>query len=316
VFVVREWEPTSPFEKGLGAAFATGDLALCLAMLRDAELALPISEAAAAGHEPPAWPTVADHERTWIVAYTSAEAMEAGSGEVTRHFRVASMLELAAGWADPRWGLAVNPGLAVSFFLESGTVARLAVPSLAEDGVAGAPVLQKLLRPGDLYAYVAEGESRISGYCHHAVDVAHIATPTVLADALGQPAEEGFVTGEGSVNILRWRAAGLNLYRTPYGGTDEETMAAVAGWVIEEPPFVGMGLAPNVDQVIREYKADGVGLPHGAEIWELTASGVEHRRAVYDGDLDRWMLVHVVPAGEHSEPEPDRPARHVPGEPG
>jgi hypothetical protein len=60
--------------------------------------------------------------------------------------------------------------------------------------------------------------------------------------------------------------------------------------VIEEPPFIGMGLVPNVDQTIREYKVDGIGLPHGAEIVELTTDGVERRRAVYDGDFGRWLL--------------------------
>ena len=301
---MREWGPGSPFDEALGAAFAVGDLGVCLGMLRDAELALPISPAAAAGMEPVAWPTAADHERTWIIAYTSAEAMRAGGGGLTRHFRIVSMTELAAGWPDPRWGLAVNPGLPAHFFLESGTVARLAVPSLTDDRAAypgsGTPVVQKLLWPAALHAYLGEGESRVSGYCHHARDVAHIATPSVLAEALGQAGEHGPLTDEGSVNILRWHAAGLNLYRTPYGGVDAERMAAVAGWVIEEPPFVGLGLVPNVDQVIREYRVDGVGLPHGAEIWELATTGVEHRRAVYDGDLDRWMLVRLVPGA----PEP------------
>jgi hypothetical protein len=86
---------------------------------------------------------------------------------------------------------------------------------------------------------------------------------------------------------------GLDLYRTPYGGIDEESRDAVAGWVVEEPPFVGMGLVPNVDQVIREYRIHGVGLPHGAEIWELTVAGTEHRRAIYHGDLRRWLLIQA-----------------------
>ncbi|MEV7969720.1 SseB family protein [Sphaerisporangium sp. NPDC088356] len=305
---MREWEPAGAFEESLGTAFAAGRLTVCLGLLRAADLALPISPAAAAGQEAAAWPITPDGERTWMVAYTSQEAMWAVLGDVTRHYRVISLPELAAGWPDTRWGLAVNPGLPVNFLLESGTVARLAVPSLAEDRLAepdsGTPVVQKLLGPADLYAFITEGESRVSGYCHHALDVAHIATPSVLADALGQRGQEGLVTDDGSVNILRWHAAGLNLYRTPYGGTDEETMAAVAGWVIEEPPFAGMGLVPNAGQVIREYKIDGVGLPHGAEIVELTTFGVERRRAVYDGDLERWMLVHVLPPGEPAPAEP------------
>ena len=38
----------------------------------------------------------------------------------------------------------------------------------------------------------------------------------------------------------------------------------MGGWVVEEPPFSGLGLGRNVDRVVREYKVDGVGLPHGA----------------------------------------------------
>ncbi|MGV9380201.1 SseB family protein [Nonomuraea sp. NPDC003707] len=285
-------EPATPFEERLWAAHQDGQDALCLSLLRDADLALPITAAAADGTEAPAWATAADAERTWLLAYTSVEAMRLATGGVATHCRVLSLVELAAGWPDPRWGLAINPGLTAAFMLESGTVARLAVPTLAADLVldpgSGVPAVQKLLSPAAIHDLLTGGEPRVSGYCHHALDVSHIATPVVLADALGQP---DLLTENGSLNILRWRPVDLAGYRTPYGGTDEERRAAVAGWVVEEPPFVGMGLVPNVDQVIREYKVYGVGLPHGAEIWELTSGGTEHRRAIYHGDLGRWLLI-------------------------
>ncbi|WP_231619010.1 SseB family protein [Nonomuraea sp. SBT364] len=287
-------EPASPFEEQLWAAHAAGRTDLCLSLLRDADYAMPISAAAAAGAEPPAWATLAGPDRVWVPAYTSVEAMRA-AGVATEHWRVSSLVEMAAGWPDPRWGLAVNAGLPVSFPLESGTVARLAVPTLAQDLLlapgSGVPVMQKLLTAGDLYELLSNNGARVSGYCHHALDVSHIGTPTVLADALGAPET---LTPEGSVNLLRWRPAGLNLYRTPYGGLDEERRDAVAGWVVEEPPFVGMGLAPNPELLVREYKIYGVGLPHGAEVWELTDAGTEHRRALYHGDLRRWLLTVPV----------------------
>ncbi|MBG0816643.1 SseB family protein [Planomonospora sp. ID82291] len=278
----------SPFEQRLSAARRRGDLALCLSLLRAADFAMPISEAAATGDEPVAWPTRPDPERTWLIAYTSEEALRTGTGGAVAHHRIVLMVELAAGWPDPRWGLAVNPGLEPSFLLESGTVARLAVPTLAQDHAAepGVPIVQKLLRPAQIQELL-DGGSWVSGYCHHALDVAHIATPSVLAEALLQ---EDAITDRGAVNILRWPAIGFDLYRTPYGGVDEEGMRAVAGWVVEEPPFVGMGLVPNVDQTIREYKVAGVPLPHGAEIVELGADGVTRLRAVYDGDRG-WRLV-------------------------
>ncbi|TMR14396.1 SseB family protein [Nonomuraea turkmeniaca] len=289
---LTHYRPATPFEERLWAAHQDGHDALCLSLLRDADLALPITAAAAAGTEAPTWATAADAERTWLLAFTSVAAMRLATGGGAEYCRVVTLVELAAGWPDLRWGLAINPGLAAAFMLESGTVARLAVPTLAHDlmldPASGVPAVQKLLSPADVHDLLAEGEPRVSGYCHHALDVSHIATPAVLAAALGQP---DMLTANGSLNLLRWRPAGLGLYRTPYGGTDEEGRAAVAGWVVEEPPFVGMGLVPSVDHVIREYKVYGVGLPHGAEIWELTSGGTEHRRAIYHGDLRRWLLV-------------------------
>jgi hypothetical protein len=287
---------SSLFDEQLAEAHAAGDLARCLGLLRVADFALPLSDAAAAGAEPAAWPAMTVMDRTWLMAYTSAQALDTAMGRTGHRFRVVSLAELCAGWPDPSWGLAVNPGIDISFLLEPGTVARLGVPTLVEDHAAepesGPPIVQKLLHPDDIHALLGADGPTVSGYCHHAFDVAHIATPTVLADALMR---DDVVSATGAVNILRWPAIGLSLYRTPYGGVDEEGRAAVEGWVIEEPPFIGMGLVPHIDQTIREYKVDGVGLPHGAEIVELTADGVERRHAVYDGDLGRWLLIDDEP---------------------
>ncbi|MFI9550162.1 SseB family protein [Nonomuraea endophytica] len=280
------------FEKRLQEAHDREDLTACLTLLRYADFACPVAAAAARGDEPIAWPTVVGADRTWLAVYTSEEAMREATGDAVRHYRILSLVELAAGWPDPHWGLAVNPGLRPSFLLEPGTVARLAVPTLEQDLAAepdsGLPIVQKLLQVAQLQELLEGERTRISGYCHHALDVAHIATPSVLADALLQ---EDALTAEGAVNLLRWPAIGLELYRTPYGGTDENSRAAVAGWVVEEPPFAGMGLVPNASQTIREYKIEGVGLPHGAEIVELAADGEERTHARYDADQGRFLLV-------------------------
>lgn len=281
------WRPASRFEELLERAWSAGDVPACLALLGPSELALPLDDAAAAGTGPPAWPTVRAGGPTWLVAYTSVEAMRDATG--SRAARVASLPELAAGWPDPRWGLAVNPGLAVHLELESGTVARIAVPGVAEDRAAdpGAPppIVQKVLTGPEVGDLVTRGRRRVSGYVHRADDVAG-GTGAELLAALGDPG--GPLTPHGSVTVLRWPAVGSALYRTPYGGTDEERRAAVAGWVVEEPPFPGLGLGRNVDRVVREYKVDGVGLPAGAELWEVDADGLEHLRAVLDAVPDPW----------------------------
>lgn len=293
---MQKWNPASEFEEDLLAAHLAGDAATCLRLLRETEFALPISAAAAAGDEPPRWTTVAREDRNWLLAYTSVEAMTAGTDGEATHCRIMTLVELAAGWPDPEWGLAVNPGLPPQVLLESGTVARLAAPTLAEDRVAfpddPPPLVQKVLPTADMSAMFSARDGRISGYVHLLADVAHIGSPNVLLDALSRSADEAeLLDDSGSVFLLRWPAIGPDLYRSPYGGTTERACAAIGGWVIEEPPFVGTGFVPNVDQVIREFKVDGIGLPHRCEIVELDIEGVETRRAVWDGDRSTWMLI-------------------------
>ena len=158
--------------------------------------------------------------------------------------------------------------------LEPGTVARLAVPTLAQDLLldpeSGVPVVQKLLGPADIHALLAGGEPRISGYCHHALDVSHIATPAVLADAAGQP---DMINAAGSVNLLRWPASGSDLYRTPYGGIDEESRDAVAGWVVEEPPFVGWAWCPTSTRSSASTRSTASGCRTAPRSWSSPSRG-------------------------------------------
>ena len=210
---MQDWAPT-PFEQQLVAA---ADVAGALSLLRPAQLLLPVSPAAAAGEEPPAWTTVPTPERTWLLAYTSVEAMVAATRGALTHGRVSSLPELAAGWPDPRWGLWVNPGLPGDLALESGTVARLAAPTMAEDRQAhpdvAHPVVEKLLTHDELAALLAEGVGRVSGYVHPVVDVEHIASPAGLVAALGRAADAPeLVSRQGSVHLLRWPAVGPERY--------------------------------------------------------------------------------------------------------
>lgn len=292
---MESWRPADGLEAALQQAKTAAETARAVDMLRTAELALPLTAGAFAGTEPPRWPTTTVDERTWMITYTSGESMRIATEGAFEHARRVSLPELAAGWPDHSWALAINPGLPIQLTLAPNQLARFAAPSLLADRdaepTARTPLLQKLLRPGDIEELL-RGENRVSGYCHQLADVVHIATPAVLVEALGRKDELAYyVTAEGAVNTLRWPAVGLELYRSPYGGTDEASRVAVDGWVIEEPPFVGLGFAPNPDQPIREYNVAGIALPYGAEIWELTDEGIEHRRAVLDTDHGRWLLV-------------------------
>ena len=300
------WEPTGPFEEQLWAAHQGQNSGACLALLKTTELALPISPEAAAGDEPPRWATAAREDRTWVMAYTSVESMRTGTDGQAIHCRITSLVELAAGWPDPQWGLAVNPGMPMQILLESRTIARVAAPALALEQIMlpgqAPPLVQKLLSHAEIPGLFARRDNRVSGYVHLFADVKHIGSPNVLLDALGRSADEReLIDDDGSVFVLRWPAIGPDLYRSPYGGTTEVGRAAMDGWVIEEPPFVGTGLVPNVDQVIREFKVDGIGLPHRSEVVEITIEGSETRRAVWDGDRGTWMLAVLKAAEKTSD---------------
>jgi SseB protein N-terminal domain len=293
---VQAWRPADPFEERLLQASTAEDAPADAAVLQSAQLCLPLTAAAAVGNEAPVWPTVSAADRTWIIAYTSIKSMRTGSDGALEHARATSLPELAAGWPDHSWALVINPGLPIQVTLDAAALARLAAPSLLEDRAAEpaarTPMMQKLLRHTDVHQTLQLGVTRVSGYCHQVVDVAHIAAPETLVEALGRSDEiTALVTDQGSVNLLRWPAVGLELYRNAFGGIDEASRAAVNGWLIEEPPFVGLGFAPGTEQVIREYKVDGVGLPHGAQICELTAAGPTETRALLDVDIGQWLLL-------------------------
>ncbi|HEY3089707.1 MAG TPA: SseB family protein [Jatrophihabitantaceae bacterium] len=306
---MQAWQPADLFEERLLQASTADDAGAAAAVLQAAQLCLPLTGAAAAGDEAPVWPTVSAADQTWIIAYTSIESMHLGSGGALEHARATSLPELAAGWPDHSWALVINPGLPVQVTLDAAALARVAAPSLLEDRAAQptarTPMMQKLLRHADVHHTLQFGVTRVSGYCHQLVDVAHIAAPEGLVEALGRKNETAeLITDQGSVNVLRWPAVGLELYRNAFGGIDEASRAAVNGWLIEEPPFVGLGFVPSADQLIREYKVDGVGLPHGAEICELTATGTAETRALLDVDLAQWLL--IVPSDPPDFPDSAR----------
>lgn len=291
------WEPQTPFDDALMQARLAGDDDQILSLLRGTELALPISPAAADGLEPPRWATAGTPEQTFLLAYTSVEAMQAGTNGEAQHCRVAALPEIMAGYPDPRWALAVNPGLPIEVLLPSQLVARLAAAPIglerAADPEFSTPLVQKAVSYAEVEDFYGGRLDRISGYVHNMADVAHIGSPSVLLKSLGATPEEtdDLLMDNGSLLLLRWPAIGDELYPTPYGGTDAELAEAMGGKVIEEAPFLGTGFARNPDVPVREYKLDGVALPYGAEITELDTEGGRTRRSVWDADRETWLMV-------------------------
>ncbi|MFG1920447.1 SseB family protein [Cryptosporangium sp. NPDC048952] len=248
----------------------TEELNDALAALRDADLVVPVPPV-----DPLTWATVSVSGRTWLPAFTSASLVP----EPTRPI---AFRQLAAFWPDPRWGLAVDPGLPTQLLLEAATVVRLAREPV------GSGLLQKVVSFEQVTAYLAGEELDLSGFAHQADDADLPETPGALLDALGLPAADG------GVYLLRWFSVYPELYRIPYGGTDEAGAHEMAGWVVEPPPFRGTGFVPGPALVIREYKVDGLLPPHGSEIYHLPEDGPERRIAVFDADQRRWLMVRRV----------------------
>lgn len=289
------WQPANDFERELEAAFAAGDTARCYALLMPAQLVMPTTRDAHEGRAQTQWATYADDERTFVMAYTSFEAMALGTSGNLTYGVITRLDELAATWPDPSFGLAINAGLGVAFYFEAGMVARLAAPPIALNDTPEGRfelVLQKVLSATDVEAMITDRATTVSGYCQLYWHVEHISSPRVLVEDLGLPTER-YLDEYGATFALRWRPLALCLYADAYGGETAAARDLVGGAIVEEPPFVGLGFGPAPTQVIREFKANRAPLPTGAELWEITDTG-ERRIALLDRTAEGWRHVARV----------------------
>jgi hypothetical protein len=123
---VTDWTPASEAEVAMRDALANDDQELYFRILARVELLLPVSSDAIAGRAPMGWGTWTAGERTHVLAFTSSEAMHACLAEHAGSARRIPFHELAAGWPDLEWWLAVNPGLPIEGYLPAWFVSQLA----------------------------------------------------------------------------------------------------------------------------------------------------------------------------------------------
>lgn len=265
-------------------ATVAGDDATRLALLRGADLALPLPTGG-----PPTWPVARHDGRTWVTAWTASELLPDPRAPWWR----SSFVDLVHGWPDLRWGLVVDAGSAHPLLVEPGALVRLVAPDpgdeLAADPDRTIWVQQPV--PHDRLAALLGGDSRVSGAVHRCDDLAHIGSPTVLLRAVGRADDEQtLIPDDGSLHLLRWPMDGAEGYRVARGGRDEVQRDAVGGWLVEPAPFRGSGLAAGTVPV-REYRVADVALPHGAVLVELDVRGAEHERARWDAVREVWQVV-------------------------
>ncbi|MFD6754732.1 SseB family protein [Micromonospora gifhornensis] len=121
---MTDWEPATEAEAALRDALRSNDQQLYFRILSSIELLLPIA-APAVGSAPVGWGTWTTGGRTHVLAFTSVEAMRACLGEHGGSARRTGYAELATGWPNHEWWLAVNPGLPIEGYLPAWYVAQL-----------------------------------------------------------------------------------------------------------------------------------------------------------------------------------------------
>ncbi|MFJ6164039.1 SseB family protein [Micromonospora orduensis] len=122
---MTEWEPATEAEVAMRDALRANDQELYFRLLSRTDLLLPVAAPAPAGQTSPGWGTWTTGGRTHVLAFTSAAALRACLGDHPGSNRRVPFTDLAVGWPNHEWWLAVNPGLPVEGYLPAWFVSQL-----------------------------------------------------------------------------------------------------------------------------------------------------------------------------------------------
>ncbi|MEU1808382.1 SseB family protein [Micromonospora aurantiaca (nom. illeg.)] len=114
------WEPATEAEVAMRDALRAQDQQRYFRALTRVDLLLPVANGPTAG-----WGTWTSGGRTHVLAFTSVAALRASLGENAGPTRRVPYPDLAAGWPNPEWWLAVDPGLPIEGYLPAWYVAQL-----------------------------------------------------------------------------------------------------------------------------------------------------------------------------------------------
>ncbi|MEH1167844.1 SseB family protein [Micromonospora sp. CPCC 205539] len=122
---MTEWEPATEAEVAMRDALRANDQELYFRLLSRSDLLLPVSTPALPGQASPGWGTWTTGGRTHVLAFTSTAALRACLGDHAGTSRRVPFTDLAVGWPNHEWWLAVNPGLPVEGYLPAWFVSQL-----------------------------------------------------------------------------------------------------------------------------------------------------------------------------------------------
>lgn len=314
------FEPGNRIDQELYEAASAGDSDAFLRVLLNANVLVPIPDDA------PLEVTPVQREFRWDAALRDAVSVQVFTSMVRlrevlpqSRFVYADFRELIGAWPREDWAMVLNPGTHIGASLHGDQVRSLSewavrvglvqarpevplppprrepvpqAPSDPEDRVSSPAIMQKVVPHSHVSWYLEQGYDRVGGFVHSTNDVAELQTPAQLYEALGLLfSDSSFAPDDEGVYVIRWPAYCPDLYRVPFGGRDEEEMAAwgESGWVVERPPFTGSGFAPGSAGSIREYKVTSVRLPYGAEMYYIGRDRSERFIAMYDPDRLAWL---------------------------
>jgi hypothetical protein len=131
------WSPANAAEKTMLRAMFTDDRRLFFQIISTAALYLPTfsqDRQRGAGQRFMTWDLFG---HTYLLVFTSVEALAAAARGVADGYTTTSYAELRRKWPVPQWRLAVNPGLLIDAWMEIDAVAQAAagtrvVPAMAD----------------------------------------------------------------------------------------------------------------------------------------------------------------------------------------
>ena len=135
---MTDWAPATDAETAMRDALLDGDQERYFAVLAGMTVLLPTPPEVPGDPAPVGWATWNSGGRTHVLAFTSPGAMHSCLPRHGGGARITTFAELAGGWPNRDWWLAVNPGLPIEGYLPSWFVAQVARGDTRVPGAVGA----------------------------------------------------------------------------------------------------------------------------------------------------------------------------------
>ncbi len=138
------WQPANDVEHRMRDAMAADDVPGYVRALGSGPLYLPGFEAEPDGRQ--RLLTRVREGRTYVLVFTSVEALADAVGSLTADWRPTTLVDLAAGWPDPAWGLLVSPNTSIGAYLEPEHISQIAELVSPERSLPNADERERMMR--------------------------------------------------------------------------------------------------------------------------------------------------------------------------